>query len=243
MSKIDDAILKTNKSFYKYNMTPENWFYKSKQLFKDSNILYDFYEKNRLNLMNELEVTGIFDKEFVDYREFGNLINNILLKNPKISFPNYKSFYLLYGFSVENALKGVLIAQNSDLLCEGNLHDKIKTHNLIKLAENANIQLREEEKKFLKNLSELICGYGRYPVKASFEKNKFDLGDDCFNEVCNKIVLGIHQEDKHIMDNIYRKIGIRMDDFATNYEKYMKSVFKDNITFIGDDQLMNYDIS
>jgi|GEM_PF-2230005 len=239
MSEIDNVILETNKSFYKYNMTPDKWFYKSKQLVNDSNILYDFYEKHRLNIMNKLEVTGVFNREFVDYREFDNLIGSILLENSEISFPNYRSFYLLYGFGIENGLKGILIAQNSNLIDESKLHNKIKTHNLNKLAESTSIKLTKEEKICLKNLSDLIRGYGRYPVKSSFEVNDFDLGDDCFDEVCIKIIHNTYEEDKNIMDGIYKKIEICMENAARDFERYMKSVFGDNITFFGDDYLVS----
>jgi hypothetical protein len=85
--------------------------------------------------------------------------------------PNYRPGQLLYAFAMENALKGLMVAQNPGLTSSRHSISKsIKSHNLIRLAEDARFILAVQEVPVLKALSHMAEWAARYPVATKMEK-------------------------------------------------------------------------
>jgi hypothetical protein len=84
--------------------------------------------------------------------------------------PNLLPAYLLHGYAIENAFKAVLIYREPSLIRPKDLAKKIRTHDLVKLADHAGITLTVEEAGFLQWLSEVILWKGRYNVPIEARK-------------------------------------------------------------------------
>ena len=78
--------------------------------------------------------------------------------------PNYLPGQLLYGYALENVLKGLIIANNPSVASETELSDQIKKHTLVDLAAAARFQVGPQEVDTLKALTQLSVWAGRYPV-------------------------------------------------------------------------------
>ncbi len=72
---------------------------------------------------------------------------------------------LLFGLSIENLVKGYMIARDPNLLAGGKLDDKLKTHNISKLfSKIPNFTLTKDELELVKIFDDSIPNWGRYPV-------------------------------------------------------------------------------
>jgi hypothetical protein len=61
-------------------------------------------------------------------------------------------------------LKGLVIANAPQLIEEQELNERLKSHNLIKLAKKADFTVHVQERPILEALSQLSVWAGRYPV-------------------------------------------------------------------------------
>ncbi len=95
---------------------------------------------------------------------------------PTTKLMSSRSIFLLMGFSIENLIKGILIFDRPELVNEGKLDNKIKSHNLKHLALNiSDVKINTEELKFLDILSEAIPDWGRYPCPLKFQQIKNEV--------------------------------------------------------------------
>jgi hypothetical protein len=78
--------------------------------------------------------------------------------------PNYPAAQLLYGYALENLLKGIWIAKDPSLISGGKLNRKLASHDLAGLAKQAGFALHVQEEPVAKALSKLAVWAGRYPV-------------------------------------------------------------------------------
>lgn len=83
-----------------------------------------------------------------------------------------RGYFLNYGFSMENILKGLLISQNNSFVSNGNLSAEISSnHNLETLIEKIDsLVFDKNERKLLSILSDAIPYWGRYPIPKKFTK-------------------------------------------------------------------------
>jgi hypothetical protein len=90
-----------------------------------------------------------------------------------------RGYFLNYGFSIENILKGLLISENNSYVSNGKLSTDISSnHNLIGLIDEIDsISFNKNERKLLSILSDAIPYWGRYPIPKKFTKvsTKFEL--------------------------------------------------------------------
>jgi hypothetical protein len=89
-------------------------------------------------------------------------------------FPTY---LLLVGLSLENALKGLMIAKNPSLV-ESKIKWKIKggSHNLIELYKQTGLSAKTDEIELLDALTRAVLWAGRYPVpKKHNNKSEFTI--------------------------------------------------------------------
>jgi hypothetical protein len=80
--------------------------------------------------------------------------------------PKFLPAFMLYGFAIENLLKGILVAQDGNRVGDKKINVP-RTHNLVELADEAKISLSAAECDLLKRLSTITTWSGRYPAAAS----------------------------------------------------------------------------
>lgn len=86
---------------------------------------------------------------------------------PAISRP----VLLMYGLSLENLIKGILVSEKPDLLNGGQLHKSLLSHDLRKLIGNVSaIKVSDADMKLLSLLSDVVPYYGRYPVPRRWQE-------------------------------------------------------------------------
>ncbi|KRP89237.1 hypothetical protein AOQ73_26830 [Bradyrhizobium pachyrhizi] len=78
--------------------------------------------------------------------------------------PNYPPAQLLYAYAIENALKGLIVANSPGLIDEQRLSGELQSHDLTKLEAKANFPVHVQEGPVLEALSKLSIWAGRYPV-------------------------------------------------------------------------------
>jgi hypothetical protein len=77
--------------------------------------------------------------------------------------PDVLPAFGLFGYALENIFKGILVSKQPTLVKADRLSDKLKEHNLLKLAAAAGIALSEKEKRILGWLTEVTIWKARYP--------------------------------------------------------------------------------
>ncbi|UGA49049.1 hypothetical protein HU230_0043350 (plasmid) [Bradyrhizobium quebecense] len=82
----------------------------------------------------------------------------------KARAPNYPAAQLLYGYALENLLKGIWVAKDPSLISSGKLNRKLASHDVVKLAKQAGFVLHTQEVPVAQALSRLSVWAGRYPV-------------------------------------------------------------------------------
>lgn len=82
--------------------------------------------------------------------------------------PKFLPAFMLYGFALENLLKGVLVARDANLVGDKKINVP-KTHDLVALADLAKISLSTTQRDLLKRLSTITTWSGRYPAAVSIE--------------------------------------------------------------------------
>ena len=76
-----------------------------------------------------------------------------------------RTWLLLAGFSIENLIKGLIIAQNPSYISNGKLSRKLATHEISNLAQSIkDISLSIDEENLLIILEKCIPSWGRYPI-------------------------------------------------------------------------------
>lgn len=217
---------KPNEFFYKLNQMPRNWFYKSFRLYTDASMLFACFEKERKKLLKGLKKKGF--NGHILHRDFEIILYNVI-EEESIYPPDYRSFYLLASFCLENAIKGLIVSENLNLINAEKLDIKLKSHNLTELVKELQISINKDELTLLKKLSQLAISYGRYPIpsKVSMQKSiyDFDDGDIGFLEIGINCVGDIYNEDFSLFKHLYNKLKILMKKADKEEEKYMLQVF------------------
>jgi hypothetical protein len=84
--------------------------------------------------------------------------------------PRFLPAFLLYGYAVENLLKGLYVAKNPDAIGE----DRLKVpahHDLCELAKEAGYTATVSELELMKKLTTITTWSGRYPVAKKVPKH------------------------------------------------------------------------
>ncbi len=87
-------------------------------------------------------------------------------------YTSIKVCMFLYGLGIENIIKGLLIKQKRYPFKNGKFPKELKTHDLRKLFDNANIKMTERDIKLLNRLTEYIKWVGKYGIPLSYDKLK-----------------------------------------------------------------------
>ena len=108
-------------------------------------------------------------------------------------FPNFQPAHLLYGYAIENLLKGLAIAKDPSLINDKKFTQSLTSHDLEKLAKKLDILLTDDEKRILKVLSWGITWFNKYPSPLVAEDvlpkvdGKYDVCGILFNSDHPKI--------------------------------------------------------
>lgn len=93
-------------------------------------------------------------------------ISSIIQRHGLVSRP----YMLLAGFSVETALKGLLVALDPSLVADGKLSRRLARHKLTMLADDvADLHLKGNERRLLEILERAIPYWGRYPIPKDWK--------------------------------------------------------------------------
>ena len=111
--------------------------------------------------------------------------------------PNYLPAQLLYAFALENVFKGLIIARAPGLVDESRLSRAISSHNLVDLAQKAQISIADLETRVLEALSQLGEWAGRYPLPLRSEADFISKGNP--NTLMD--YGSLHPTMRHVFDN------------------------------------------
>lgn len=124
-------------------------------------------------------------------------INSAIKKNKAPDFQKlppdvFNTAKGLLGFSLECLFKAVIIRDNPNLIDKGEQNNKLKTHNLLKLAEIGKIALNSDERHTCEVLTDAMYVDFRYPTdqKITPQKGGMTVGRsiiDVGNELYDKL--------------------------------------------------------
>lgn len=119
---------------------------------------------------------------WLDYSEELKEISELIYKNSSFEINRYpenektlrleRGYFLNYGFSIENILKGLLISENNSYVSDGKIsHEISSNHNLESLVNKIeSLSFDKKERKLLSMLSDAIPYWGRYPIPKKYTK-------------------------------------------------------------------------
>ena len=112
-------------------------------------------------------------------------------KEPKIISSISRTYILLAGFSLENLIKGLLVAQNPSHITSGKLSGDLKSHRILNLVRKVkNFPLSKEEKNVCKIIQDALPYWGRYPIPLEFNGV---LPEIAINADLRKVILELHE--------------------------------------------------
>jgi hypothetical protein len=85
--------------------------------------------------------------------------------------PNYPPGELLFGYAIENVLKGLIVANDSTIPDKTKLANELASHKLVDLAAAAHFQISGDEATVLEALTTLTEWAGRYPVARRLDQH------------------------------------------------------------------------
>lgn len=144
-------------SMFKAGQDPSFWLSSAIRLFEAAEIIFDSQE------LIKVEYDRAFEAAVEEADRTGRA--DILSEQP-----NYQPAEMLCGFAIENALKGIIVANEPSRISDTQLDRELRVHNLVELARLAKIQLSFEEGHICTNLSTVVEWAGRYPVATKAEK-------------------------------------------------------------------------
>ncbi|RDV14669.1 hypothetical protein DXT99_13460 [Pontibacter diazotrophicus] len=130
-----------------------------------------------------------------------------------------RSYILLSGFALENALKGLLVAQEPTHIINGALSNKIKNHSLLNLVSIAkDLTLTEAEKTICNIAQEAIPYWGRYPVPLRSESLKEEqILNDEFVSVIERLFQRVQKMSYETFKNGWQSSeGLRLQEYRNS---------------------------
>lgn len=136
-----------SKSVFQARCKPSAWLATARFLHEAAEILFDS-QKNRADLLRKV----LRGEKQVDC----------------VEFPNYRPAEMLFGFSLECLVKGLLVQKCPALINSESLSNDIKSHKLASLATQAGLKLSEKEHRVLLHLTKITEWAGRYPIPLNY---------------------------------------------------------------------------
>jgi hypothetical protein len=181
---------------FKWYQAPHHWYAKAFELRRSARALY----KALLPGLRRHEQAAKRAKRVLDQ----GVRQVVAIRSHS---PDVRPVYMLYGFALENLLKGLLIARTPHLISERSLSKRIVGHNLRALLRNAGISVNAEEEEALRWTEEAVVWKARYPVPAKINgaRGFFEPGDPGLRQV---------QVRKRILEDIFVRIEATLKTYA-----------------------------
>ncbi|MGE0734388.1 MAG: hypothetical protein AB7P50_06500 [Alphaproteobacteria bacterium] len=94
-----------------------------------------------------------------------------------------RTSYMLFAFAIENLLKARIVKEASCLVSQEQLDKSLRIHNLLKLAERANVTLSPREEEIMRKLTNFGVWAGRYPIPTNRPVGKSHVDDIAFSTI------------------------------------------------------------
>lgn len=218
-----------NQQMFKRNQQPTNWISKGMRLKRDALIFYEANESDRLFIVSELEKTHFNFSRF--YRgELEEGIDEILSKNQDRHLPDFDTYYLLMHLSLENVFKGIWLDKFPENIGFDKLPKALNTHDLVRLANDIELDVSEQQKMLLLQLTELFLGYSRYPIKNraknAADSRDRDFGERTYGIVCIDCIENPYAKDKQSLDDLFtEQLQEKIDLVFQHGHEHMLSTF------------------
>lgn len=191
----DDKFLKEN---YQYFQEWQHWHDKGVSLRRSALVLYRaalpelrLYEKARRVALKELRRRSVVRHEH----------------------PDVLPAFSLYGSALESVFKGIMVSKDPALISADNLSEKLKSHDLVRLARDASIRLSDHEQHVLKWVSKVLIWKARYPVPARMghAQHFFDSFDDVTLESARTCIRTLDNVFARAKEALPRRRRLRFD--------------------------------
>lgn len=218
-----------NQQMFKFRQQPTSWISKGMRLKRDAAVFYEANETARLFIVSELEKINFNFSIFYRW-QLQDDINNILSNNQDHYLPDFDTYYLLMHLSLENILKGVWLDRFPENIGFDKLPKTLNTHDLIRLADDVELELSVQQKTLLSNLAELFLGYSRYPIKNRVKQpagpQDLDFGERPYDAVCIDCLENPYAKDKKTLNALFaERLQERIDLVSQHSHERMLSTF------------------
>ncbi len=219
-----------NHQMFKLSQQPTHWVSKGMRLKRDAGIFYKANESVRLFIVSELERANFNFSRFYRW-QLQDGINEILSNNQDRYLPDFDTYYLLMHLSLENLFKGIWLDKFPENIGFNKLPKTLNTHDLIRLAEDVELGLSEQQKALLSKLMELFLGYSRYPiknrVKAAAGTQDLEFGARSYDTVCIECLENPYTKDRQSLDALFaEQLQERIDLVFQHGHERMLSTFE-----------------
>ena len=128
---------------------------------------------------------------------------------------------MLMGMALEALLKGCLVAKNPSLVKSCEIDNKLKTHDLVRLFQDAGITLNQQERNFCTTLTDYVVWLGRYPIPVESSKvpstlsgvsNRWQMFDNLFA----RVYTSVSDQEQDQAERLYRS---KEDEFYASVNK------------------------
>lgn len=143
------------------------WFHSAERLRSAAEIIISDQQEQERPYFRAVDDAGVEAASLAQSAPEGAASVDILCEPP-----NYLPAQLLYAFALENALKGLILARDPELVGAEELSRRVKTHDLVALAKVAAFTPEVQEVPVLNALSRIAEWAGRYPVAAALKDYK-----------------------------------------------------------------------
>ncbi|MBK7816420.1 MAG: DUF262 domain-containing protein [Sphingobacteriaceae bacterium] len=157
----------------------------------------------------------------------GRKVLEVLKENPNIiSIP-----LSLMGFSIECLLKALIVRDNPSFIANGILARKLRSHDLIKLAKTAKVNLSRDEEVFCTQAIRAMTIDSRYPtgLSASDEQTSMDFGGNarkwCSYNFMIKYILKLDRLEATNSYKLFLKLTI-LFSFKSSFMNFNKRTIK-----------------
>ncbi len=218
-----------NQQMFKLSQQPTSWVLKGMRLKRDAAVFYEANESARLFIVSELQKTNFTFSRFYRW-QLQDSINQILSNNQDHYLPDFDTYNLLMHLSLENVLKGVWLDRFPENIGFDKLPKALNTHDLIRLADDVELELSAQQKMLLSKLAELFLGYSRYPimnrVKQPAGQQDLNFGERPFDTVCIDCLENPYAKDKKTLDALFaERLQERMELVFQRSHERMRSTF------------------
>jgi hypothetical protein len=162
------------------------------------------FDNDKWTPVRQYAVMGNRPESWLDSAFELNLAAKVLREKVEENWHSQKPFkecflspyYMLIGYMIEALLKGILVAKGHNCVVNSKFVGfGVNGHDLIALANKAELSFSKEEGNLLKMLTEHTTWAGRYPIATKWENTYLTNEDDIVDTTIIYSNLDLHQFD------------------------------------------------